>query len=63
MLNLGKRLGSLKQDPWKDLAKVKQKLPEGGPRASAGDRPVITKINWAFQRIRLFIVDYRHRAK
>jgi bifunctional non-homologous end joining protein LigD len=30
VLNLGKRLGSLKQDPWKDIAKVKQKLPEGG---------------------------------
>jgi bifunctional non-homologous end joining protein LigD len=29
VLNLGKRLGSLKQDPWKDIAKVKQKLPEG----------------------------------
>jgi bifunctional non-homologous end joining protein LigD len=28
VLNLGKRLGSLKQDPWQDIAKVKQKLPE-----------------------------------
>jgi bifunctional non-homologous end joining protein LigD len=29
VLNLDKRLGSLKQDPWQDIAKVKQKLPEG----------------------------------
>jgi bifunctional non-homologous end joining protein LigD len=27
VLNLGRRLGSLKQDPWKDIARVKQKLP------------------------------------
>ena len=28
VLNLGKRLGSLKQDPWKDIGRVKQRLPE-----------------------------------
>jgi len=28
VLNLAKRLGSLKQDPWKDIAKVKQRLPD-----------------------------------
>lgn len=28
VLNLSKRLGSLKQDPWKDIARVKQKLPD-----------------------------------
>jgi bifunctional non-homologous end joining protein LigD len=28
LLNLGKRLGSLKQDPWKDISRVKQKLPD-----------------------------------
>src|SRR5262249_41482993 len=28
VLNLGKRLGSLKQDPWKDIARVKQQLPD-----------------------------------
>ncbi len=28
VLNLGKRLGSLKQDPWKDIGRVKQKLPD-----------------------------------
>jgi bifunctional non-homologous end joining protein LigD len=27
VLNLAKRLGSLKQDPWKDIGRVKQKLP------------------------------------
>jgi bifunctional non-homologous end joining protein LigD len=28
VLNLAKRLGSLKQDPWKDIGRVKQKLPD-----------------------------------
>jgi hypothetical protein len=28
VLNLGKRLGSLKQDPWQDIGRVKQKLPD-----------------------------------
>jgi bifunctional non-homologous end joining protein LigD len=28
VLNLGKRLSSLKQDPWKDIGRVKQKLPD-----------------------------------
>jgi bifunctional non-homologous end joining protein LigD len=28
VLNLGRRLGGLKQDPWKDIARVKQKLPD-----------------------------------
>jgi bifunctional non-homologous end joining protein LigD len=28
LLNLSKRLGSLKQDPWKEIGRVKQKLPE-----------------------------------
>ena len=27
VLNLAKRLSSLKQDPWKDIGRVKQKLP------------------------------------
>jgi bifunctional non-homologous end joining protein LigD len=28
VLNLGRRLGSLKQDPWRDIARVKQRLPD-----------------------------------
>lgn len=28
VLNLGKRLGGLKQDPWKDMGRVRQKLPD-----------------------------------
>jgi bifunctional non-homologous end joining protein LigD len=28
VLNLAKRLGALKQDPWKDIGRVKQKLPD-----------------------------------
>jgi bifunctional non-homologous end joining protein LigD len=28
VLNLGKRLGGLKQDPWKDMARIRQKLPD-----------------------------------
>jgi bifunctional non-homologous end joining protein LigD len=36
VLNLGKRLGSLKQDPWQDIAKVKQKLPEGETSRKGG---------------------------
>jgi bifunctional non-homologous end joining protein LigD len=28
MLNLGKRLGGLKQDPWKDIGRLKQNLPD-----------------------------------
>jgi bifunctional non-homologous end joining protein LigD len=28
VLNLSKRLGGLKQDPWKEIARVKQKLPD-----------------------------------
>jgi bifunctional non-homologous end joining protein LigD len=28
VLNLGKRLGGLKQDPWRDIGRVKQKLPD-----------------------------------
>jgi bifunctional non-homologous end joining protein LigD len=28
VLNLGKRLGGLKKDPWKDIGRVKQKLPD-----------------------------------
>jgi bifunctional non-homologous end joining protein LigD len=30
VLNIGKRLGALKRDPWADIGKVKQKLPEFG---------------------------------
>ena len=28
VLNLGKRLNGLKRDPWADMSKVKQKLPD-----------------------------------
>src|SRR5262249_13153655 len=28
VLNLGQRLGTLRQDPWKEIARVKQKLPD-----------------------------------
>jgi bifunctional non-homologous end joining protein LigD len=28
LLNIGKRLGALKRDPWTEMAKVKQKLPD-----------------------------------
>jgi bifunctional non-homologous end joining protein LigD len=28
LINLGKRLGGLKQDPWKEIGRVKQKLPD-----------------------------------
>jgi bifunctional non-homologous end joining protein LigD len=28
VLNLGKRLGSLKQDPWQEMGRIKQKLPD-----------------------------------
>jgi bifunctional non-homologous end joining protein LigD len=28
LLNLSKRLDSLKRDPWKEIGKVKQRLPE-----------------------------------
>jgi bifunctional non-homologous end joining protein LigD len=28
LINLGKRLGSLKRDPWADIGRVKQKLPD-----------------------------------
>jgi hypothetical protein len=28
MLNLGRRLSGLKQDPWKDMGRLKQKLPD-----------------------------------
>jgi bifunctional non-homologous end joining protein LigD len=28
VLNIGKRLGSLKRDPWADIGRVKQKLPD-----------------------------------
>jgi bifunctional non-homologous end joining protein LigD len=28
LLNLGKRLGDLKRDPWKDIGRVRQKLPD-----------------------------------
>jgi bifunctional non-homologous end joining protein LigD len=28
VLNVGKRLASIKQDPWKDIARVRQKLPD-----------------------------------
>jgi bifunctional non-homologous end joining protein LigD len=30
LLNIGRRLGALKRDPWADLAKLKQKLPRFG---------------------------------
>jgi bifunctional non-homologous end joining protein LigD len=30
LLNIGKRLGALKKDPWADVAKVKQRLPKLG---------------------------------
>ena len=30
VLNIGKRLGALKRDPWADIAKVKQRLPDFG---------------------------------
>jgi len=32
VLNIGKRLATLKQDPWADVGKVKQRLPELGKR-------------------------------
>ena len=32
VLNLAKRLGSLKQDPWKDMLRVRQSLPSFGQR-------------------------------
>jgi bifunctional non-homologous end joining protein LigD len=35
LLNIGKRLAKLRKDPWADLAKVKQKLPEFGKRKRA----------------------------
>ena len=36
VLNIGKRLGALKRDPWADIAKVKQRLPDfGRPRKKA----------------------------
>ena len=28
LLNVGKRLANLKQDPWKDIGRIKQKLPD-----------------------------------
>jgi DNA primase len=28
VLNLGRRLGVLKQDPWRDIARLKQQLPD-----------------------------------
>src|SRR5262249_56816105 len=28
LLNLGRRLGGLKQDPWKDMGRLKQRLPD-----------------------------------
>jgi DNA primase len=28
LITLGKRLGGLKQDPWKEIGRVKQKLPD-----------------------------------
>ena len=28
VLNLGKRLAGLKQDPWRDIGRLKQKLPD-----------------------------------
>jgi bifunctional non-homologous end joining protein LigD len=28
VLNLGRRLGSLKRDPWQDIGRVRQKLPD-----------------------------------
>jgi len=36
VLNLGKRLGSLKQDPWKDIARVKQRLPDAAALRKRG---------------------------
>ena len=30
IVNIGRRLAKLKRDPWVDLGKVKQKLPEFG---------------------------------
>jgi bifunctional non-homologous end joining protein LigD len=30
VLNLGRRLGSLKRDPWQDIGRVRQKLPDAG---------------------------------
>ena len=35
LLNLGKRLGSLKRDPWADIGRVKQKLPDLASAAEA----------------------------
>jgi hypothetical protein len=29
VLNIGKRLSRLRQDPWKDMGKIKQRLPDG----------------------------------
>jgi len=30
VLTLGKRLSGLKQDPWKNIGKVRQRLPDSG---------------------------------
>jgi bifunctional non-homologous end joining protein LigD len=42
VLNLGKRLGSLKQDPWKDIGRVKQKLPDADTLRGRGSSHLTT---------------------
>jgi bifunctional non-homologous end joining protein LigD len=32
VLNLGKRLKNLKRDPWADMSRIRQKLPDSGRR-------------------------------
>ena len=36
VLNIGRRLGALKRDPWADIAKVKQRLPDLGKLKKQG---------------------------
>jgi len=36
VLNLGKRLGSLKRDPWKEIARVRQQLPDAAALRKRG---------------------------
>jgi len=37
VLNLGKRLGSLKRDPWQDIGRLRQKLPDAGAVSRQSD--------------------------
>ena len=61
VLNLGKRLGSLKQDPWEDIGRLKQKLPQDGLRKALNEIAARDHKEFLLHAANEFRIDVRDR--